>query len=206
MDSRKLTNSKVYQVFDFIMRLILLNLLALTFSFPIITFLTSLVATHDVIKQYINDGSTVVFRPFWESFKRNFFKTVILQIGIIVAGFLFGNSLLFFYNHTVDGGIYAFGFYLTMLIILVLFIILVNYPLTCVYFKGLKATHYLKLSALFAFKDLSISLIVAIIYVGFALLGFIAFPVLIFGGISVPVYLIVKISRKHYYHISKNYE
>ena len=110
MDSRKLTNSKVYQVFDFIMRLILLNLLALTFSFPIITFLTSLVATHDVIKQYINDGATVVFRPFWESFKRNFFKTVILQIGIIVAGFLLGNSLLFFYNHTVDGGYMHLGF------------------------------------------------------------------------------------------------
>lgn len=206
MDSQKITNSKIYQFFDFIMRLILLNLLTLTFSLPIITIPTSVVACHDVIKQYINGGSTVVFRPFWESFKSNFKKTIILSIGILIIALLLANSVTFFYNNTINGGVYLFGFYLTLVIILVLLIILVNYPLTCIYFQNLRAIDYLKLSTLFGFKDLAISIIIVIIYVAFAYLGYLFIPFFIFGGISVPVYLILKISRKHYYHISKNYE
>lgn len=206
MDSQKITNSKIYQFLDFIMRLLLLNLLTLTFSFPLITFITSIVACHDVVKQYLNDGSTMVFRPFWESFKRNFNKTIILGIGMVLVAFLIANSVIFFYHNLTDGGIYIFGFYLTLATILVLMIILVNYPLTCIYFKNLRVIDYLKLSTIFGFKDLTISLIVVIIYVVFAYLGYSFYPFFIFWGISVPVYLVVKVSRKHYYHISKKFE
>jgi uncharacterized membrane protein YesL len=106
----------------------------------------------------------------------------------------------------ISGTIYLFGFYFTMIIILAIIITMVHFPLVCIYFRGLRLKDYLRLAAMFSLKDIILSIGMALIYGTFIFLSYRYVPILIIGGISFPVYINLKMSRKLYYHISKKYE
>jgi uncharacterized membrane protein YesL len=191
---------------DFTMRLILLNLLTLLFSFPIITLIPSLVANCDTVKQYIEGSTSNIIHPFWTAFKKHFKKTVLISVLVAVAGLMLLNSATYFSDNMISGTIYLFGFYITMVIISAIIIIFVHFPLVCIYFRELRLKDYLRLAAMFSLKDIILSIGMALIYGIFIFLSYRYVPILIIGGISFPVYINLKMSRKLYYHISKKYE
>ena len=95
----KILNSKAYQVFDYICRLIILNLLLIIISFSIfllainifpdmkdiyqillliptaITLLPSIVAVADVIKGYEIEKNTGIVKDFFNNLKKHFSRT-----------------------------------------------------------------------------------------------------------------------------------
>lgn len=206
MDSRKIANSKIYQFLDFAMRLILLNLLTLLFAFPIVTLLPSLVANADTIRQYLDGTASSIFHPFWTAFKRHFKKTLFASLIMVLGALLLINSAIYFSDNMVNGTAYLLGFYLTIVIILVIVIIFVHFPLSCIYFRDLRLKDYLRLSILFSFKDIMLSIGMVMVYAASAAISYFNIPLLIIGGISFPVFLNLLLSRKLYYHISKKYE
>ena len=99
----KILNSKAYQVFDYICRLVILNLLLVIVSFSIflliinifpnlkngyqilcliptaLNFLPSVVAVAEVIKGYEIEKNTGIFKEFFSSFKKHFKNSSILR-------------------------------------------------------------------------------------------------------------------------------
>ena len=129
----KILNSKAYQVFDYICRLIILNLLLIIISFSIfllainifpdmkdiyqmlfliptaINLLPSIVAVADVIRGYEIEKNTGVLKDFFTSFKKHFKKSFLLSVLLIISALLMSNSITFFSNMKAEGIIYTIG-------------------------------------------------------------------------------------------------
>jgi uncharacterized membrane protein YesL len=220
MNSTKFMNSKIYRIFDYIFRLVLLNFLIFITALSLYLFLPesipnwikdtlsymqmglfffpSLVATFDVIKQYEENKSTAIFRPFFQSLKKHYKISFLMGIGILIISLLLTNSITVFLQQFQNGLINVIGFFLTVSVILVLLFCLVHLPLVLVYFRGLRLIDYGKLSLIWAFRDFVLTLMMVVIVV-FVLVTDFVFPYfLAFFGISLPIYLLVKMTFKSY--------
>ena len=106
MRSDRIMQSKIYRLFDYVLRLVLLNVLIVVPSFSLfiiysainksgnnhLTFLLlipmllwlfpSIVATTDVIRQYENKETNTIFKDFFKSIKKLYLKSFIISIEI----------------------------------------------------------------------------------------------------------------------------
>ena len=128
-------------------------------------FFPSLVATFDVIKQYEENKSTAIFRPFFQSLKKHYKISFLMGIGILIISLLLTNSITVFLQQFQNGLINVIGFFLTVSVILVLLFCLVHLPLVLVYFRGLRLIDYGKLSLIWAFRDFVLTLMMVVIVV-----------------------------------------
>lgn len=223
----KILNSKAYQVFDYICRLIILNLLLIIISFSIfllainifpdmkdiyqmlfliptaINLLPSIVAVADVIRGYEIEKNTGVFKEFFTSFKKHFKKSFLLSVLLIISALLISNSITFFSNMKAEGSIYTIGLALSLSIVVILIISLVHLPLTMIYFDDLKISHYIKLSLIFGFKDFGLSLLLTIFVVLTIVICSLSGLYLILISFSLVIYLDVKLTKNKYVKISE---
>ena len=223
----KILNSKAYQVFDYICRLIILNLLLIIMSFSIfllainifpdmkdiyqmlfliptaINLLPSIVAVADVIRGYEIEKNTGVLKEFFTSFKKHFKKSFLLSVLLIISALLISNSITFFSNMKAEGTIYTIGLALSLSIVVILIISLVHLPLTMIYFDDLKISHYIKLSLIFGFKDFGLSLLLTIFVVLTIVICSLSGLYLILIAFSLVIYLDVKLTKNKYVKISE---
>lgn len=223
----KILNSKAYQVFDYICRLIILNLLLIIISFSIfllainifpdmkdiyqmlfliptaINLLPSIVAVADVIRGYEIEKNTGVLKEFFTSFKKHFKKSFLLSVLLIISALLVSNSITFFSNMKAEGSIYTIGLALSLSIVVILIISLVHLPLTMIYFDDLKISHYIKLSLIFGFKDFGLSLLLTIFVVLTIVISSLSGLYLILIAFSLVIYLDVKLTKNKYVKISE---
>lgn len=223
----KILNSKAYQVFDYICRLIILNLLLIIISFSIfllainifpdmkdiyqmlfliptaINLLPSIVAVADVIRGYEIEKNTGVLKEFFTSFKKHFKKSFLLSVLLIISALLISNSITFFSNMKAEGIIYTIGLALSLSIVVILIISMVHLPLTMIYFDDLKISHYIKLSLIFGFKDFGLSLLLTIFVVLTIVISSLSGFYLILIAFSLVIYLDVKLTKNKYVKISE---
>ena len=162
----KIFNSKAYQVFDYICRLVILNLLLIIVSFSIfpliinifsnlkdgyqilcliptaLNFLPSIVAVAEVIKGYEIEKNTGIFKEFFLSFKKHFKNSSILSVILILCILLISNSSSYFSQMQTEGVIYTIGFGLSLSLVLIMIIGIIHLPLVMIYFDGLNILHY----------------------------------------------------------------
>ena len=103
----KIFNSKAYQVFDYICRLIILNILLIGCSFSIflivtsifkdlkeiyqlllfipsaLTLFPSIMSVFGVIKGYELDSTTGVFKEYFRCFKKYYLKSLLFRIPVL---------------------------------------------------------------------------------------------------------------------------
>lgn len=205
--------SGIYRILDYVARLVILNVLVLIISFSLLfvfkdqywpliitllTFFPSLVAMFRVIKDYEDGNNPSVFKPFLKAFSKYYVKSIIFTVGIGIIALLLVNSLNVFaknYNQSVANVI---GYYLTISLILAVGILVVHIPLVIVNFDDLTVIQYLKLSIAMTFKDVILSFLCVVVVGVFVITSFV-FPIVAgVGGISLPVYLITKLTYKRY--------
>lgn len=213
--------SGIYRIMDYIARLMILNVLVLIISFSLflifkdqywpliitgLTFIPSLVALFSVMKNYEDGNDPSVFKPFFKAFIKYYVKSIIFTIIVGVIAILLVNSLTVFaknYNQSVANII---GYYLTISIIFMFVLIIVHIPLVIVNFEDLTIFQYLKLAVVLSFKDIILSFLLVVIVVVFTITSLI-FPVVAgIGGISLPVYLITRITYRRYSLLSDKHK
>ena len=223
----KILNSKAYQVFDYICRLVILNLLLVIVSFSIFIFiinifpnlkdgyqmlfliptainlLPSIVAIAEVIKGYEIEKNSGIFKEFFMAFKKHFKKSSILSVLLIVCVLLISNSVSYFSLMQTEGIIYTMGFGLSLSLVLVMIICLIHLPLVMIYFEDLNLLHYVKLSLIFAFKDLGLTLIATLFVVASIFLSYLISIYFVLIAFSLTIYLIIKITKNKYIKISE---
>jgi uncharacterized membrane protein YesL len=205
--------SGLYRIMDYIARLVILNVLVLIISFSLLlvfkdqywpliitglTFIPSLISMFRVMKDYEDGKNPSVFKPFFKAFIKYYVKSMIFTLIIGIIALLLANSLTVFaknYNQSVANII---GYYLTISLIIVAGLVVVHIPLVVVNFDDLSIFQYLKLAVTMAFKDVVLSFLSVVIVVFFTITS-IVFPIVVgIAGVSVPVYLITKLTYKRY--------
>lgn len=230
MATNNFVKSKLYRFFDYLLRLVLLNFLVVIPSFSILiiyslfskdtntiwyylTFLPlllwlfpSIVATTDVIRQYEDNQTNTIFKDFFKSLKKHYIKSFIIGIIVVLFVILFENSFNYFNTNQNKDIVYIFGLLLTISFIIVFLITVVHIPLVLVYFSGLKFFEYIKLALIMAFKGIGTTIIMVLAAVIVLFISFIYYIVMIVCGVSVALYLIVKLSFKQYIKIYRKVE
>lgn len=205
--------SGIYRILDYVARLVILNVLVLIISFSLLfifkdqywpliitalTFIPSLMALFKVMKDYEDGKNPSVFMPFFKAFVKYYIKSIIITIIVGVIALLLYNSLTVFASNYSKSVANVIGYFLTLSLIMVVCLIIVHLPLVIVNFDDLTIYQYLKLSIVMSFKDIILSFLVVVIAVAFAITS-IVFPVLAgVIGISLPVYLITKMTYRRY--------
>jgi uncharacterized membrane protein YesL len=202
----KITNNKAYGFFDWIFRLVVVNLLTILLSFLVVTILPAIVAAAKTIEQYVRGSSDNVYRLYFSNFKRysekSFFVWIIylLMFGVSVYG-------IYFYTGFDTANFFASaGFYMMVFMILMLVFTLLHVPFVIMHFPSFSIKETVKASILIGVNNIKITLLLLLILLaGVALFPFLPVSVLI--GISVPLYLSVLLTRKIYAHLERiNFE
>lgn len=222
--------SKIYRFLDYLLRLILLNALIVipAFSLFIIyeyidkegnyqfAFLTliplffwlfpSIVAVTDVIKQYETEETNTIFKDFFKSFGKNYWKSILITFILMIVIVLLYNSIMYFFQNARKDTLHLICFFLSVSIAFVMILIVEQIPLVMAYFKSLRIWEILKLSCIMAFKHLGINILIAIAIIAIIAADIILNYVMITIGFSIPIYIMVKMSFKQYIKIYRKVE
>lgn len=191
---------KINTISDWVIRLVMINVLIVITSLPLITLFPSLSAGYKLFHQYVKQEEVKLLKNYFVYFKENFKKKLFLGLSlaiIIILGYVNSTYYVDFLNEGVTW-FYAVGYYVTLTVLVIA--LLVNlYALTLITFApqariGLiyKFSLYLSgkffLQTILLFLTLSIPLILLMIPT--------LHIVLVFGGFSIPVFLNVLITNK----------
>ena len=224
MKKFNLYNSKIFRFFDYVFRLVLINLLILIPSFllfyivmiffkdsikgvweyltllPTILYMyPAICAGVDLIKKYELKQCNTVFKEFFKSLKRIYLKALIETIIILILVVLFYFSIRHFYLHLGDGVINSFGLFLAIAFAIMLLVIIVHLPLVMNYMEGCFVIDDIKLASMMAFQDLMITIGIVIFIVADVAIMFVSPTIMVIGGFSLPIYLLIKLTFKKYY-------
>lgn len=224
MKSFNLYNSKIFKFFDYVFRLVLINLLILVPSFLIIYLMSlffkeqiytiwglialipallylypAVCAGVDLIRKYEMKECNTVFKEFFKSFKKVYLKALLETLLLILVGLLFGNSIVFFYVNISKGVVYGFGLVLALAFTIMLLTIIVHLPLVMNYMAGCRIIDDIKLASMMAFQDLAITIGIVIVTIAMVSLSMVNITIAVICGFSLPLYLLVKLTFKKYY-------
>lgn len=230
MSTNNFVKSKLYRFLDYVLRLVLLNFLVVIPSFSILMiyslfskdtesiwfYLTllplllwlfpSVVATADVIRQYEDNQTNTIFKDFFKSLKKHYLKSFIVGIIIFLLIFMLYNSFTYFSTNQNKDIVYLIGLLLTISFIVTLALVVVHIPLVFIYFSGMSFFEYIQLALIMAFKGIGTTILIVIAVLIVLFISFMYYIVMIVCGISIAIYLIVKLSFKQYIKIYRKVE
>jgi len=151
MKFQKLYNSRIYSVFDFFYRLIILNLITVFFGILglfVFSLMPALVALIIVIRSLKGDKSFPLLSTYVNAFFKNYTNVLKLSLFYLVSGLVLIFNTYFFYLAFIEnGGIVNEIFYYFALFIDLIFILsYINACFVYVYFPNLNNFKIIKYS------------------------------------------------------------
>ena len=223
MKEEKTRNSKIYSFFDWVWRLMALNVITIVTSLGIITIMPSICACFKTIKDTKEEKETKIFKPYFENFRYLFRDTVwfsvifVAVVGICGYAYLWYDGVLGETGNSIEHldkvwqAIAMFGIVILIGCFVVVFMAFIQLPMVINYFSyGYKDN--IKLSFLIAFKYLMTSIIelaVAIASIALLINAIVInslIPAWLFFGITIPELCIYLISRRVYRFLALNEE
>ena len=205
-------SSKTYKFFDLLYKLLVVNLLVIILSLSIVTMFPAIVAATATLKNNLTE--TAIFKPYFKNFKTYFLKSFLMGICFLLAfaagiyGYLFWIYQDFGDNIIME--IFAQTGIVVIVICLIIFtFIILHIPLLLITFNRLTNMQIFKTSIYISvryFLTTLIMLVAASIVIG-VLISCLFVPwilgIWMIIGISLPLYLIVKITTPIYYRFAK---
>ncbi len=208
-------NSKPYRFFDLVYRLLIVNILTVVLACTIIGMFPGLVAATATLKQ--GSGSDNVFKQYFKNFvhyfKKSFpagFVLFILYIVCIYAIYFYAKAEIV--DGETDNLLMLFlntGFLISFIGFFVITFLSVHLPLLIITFEKLNVTEIYRTSFYVTFRYILTTLILFVLHV--VIIG--VFALCIFDprvlavwlliGISLPLFLEIKITAPIYYKFSQ---
>jgi len=204
MDFEKKINSKPYRFFDFLYKLLIMNLLTFFLSLLVFTFLPAVTALNATIKYDMDEPNPLkaYFSNFKKYFKKSFLINLILLFIVLLVGFAF-----YFYAYNdikdeINEVISQMGIIVMILLGIILIMVCVHIPLLLITFNSLSVGEIIKTSFYISFRYFLTTLILFSMFI-LKIIGIIAFPIWIIIGISLPTFLGIKLTKPVYYKFEK---
>lgn len=198
----KLFNSKLNEIADWIIRLIMLNVMMIFFSLPILTIYPAISAGYNMFSDYTSQKNPSLFKGYFKYFKTELIRKILLEL-IIVAVFFFAYLNIRYYDSGLEqnpSSFYLIGYYISLALIAI-WIATSFYTIVVVKVKpSVKFRNLFKLSFYLAGKFyLTTLLLVSIVLIPFLLIilaSTISPLVFIFMGLSIPILLGALVTKK----------
>ncbi len=165
--------------------LVLLNILYVICCIPVITIGPATAAMTQIVKNYGMSYPVFMFTDFFEAFKENFKKGVLLTIIDILAGVLFYLSARFYYANMKENKIYL-GVFILVLCVGVLVFMMHFYIYPMLVSVNLKFKEIIKNSFILTIVELKANLIVLSVFALFIALIVMFFPYTAFFILFLP--------------------
>ena len=223
MDDKKLSNSKLWIFFDWVWRLMVINVLTIVTSIGIITIMPAICAAFKSIKDTKENYSSHIIKDYYKNFIYLFRDTfgfsiiLVALIGFCGYAFLWYDGVIGITQESLeqmDKTWYMIALFSTVIIIigvLVLLMAFMQIPMVINYFYY-GFTDNIKLSFYMAFKYIITSIIelavvvTSILILVNAIFTYYLMPVWLFFGISLPLYAMYTVSRRFYRYVAENFE
>lgn len=204
-------NSKGYRFFDFLYRLVVLNIITFLLSCTLVLLLPAVASTCATIKEGPN--GTNLFKHFWTNFKKYFKKSFFT--GLISTGLLAISAFaIYFYRYSHSDVSFTklfinFGFMINLVAFIILLFFVGHLPFLLISFPNFTVGEVLRTSFYMTFRYFLTSLINlilnALIIGGLVLCvfvpGFVAVWLLI--GITLPLTIELRVTKPIYYRLEK---
>ncbi|MFA5471164.1 MAG: DUF624 domain-containing protein [Acholeplasmataceae bacterium] len=200
MKYEKTFYQKVNTVADWIIRIIMLNILMIITSLAIITIYPSLAAGYKLFHQYINKDEEKLFKGYFQYFIEDFGKKISISLVLILVLVLGYLNVTYYVDYLNAGAnwFYMIGYYITLAFLVSCFIITL-YTLTVMYVVP-KAKMILMFKLAFylsgKFFVKTVLLVFTTLIPFLMLMTPITQLVFVFGGLSIPVLLNALITNK----------
>ena len=202
----KLVNSRINEVADWIIRLIVLNVMMIFFSLGVITIYPAISAGYNMFNDYTNKRNPKLFKDYFRYFKEAIGRKIILELIILTVAFLGYMNMNYYKNITEELSIFNLIGYYVSFGLLAIWIAMTMYSLVVVrVFPRLKFIQVFKLSFLLSGKYYLITLLLVVISISpiFLLLTPITSLILVFMGVSIPLLLNALITRGAVEYVEK---
>jgi uncharacterized membrane protein YesL len=144
----KVVGSKAYSFFDWVFRLVIVNLLTVLLSFLVVTILPAIVAAYKTIQDYIRGNSENVYRLYFRNFKtypeKSFFIWIIF---ILIMGISF-ISINYYIGIDTENIFASIGFYVMVVMVILVVFTLLHMPLILINFPKLTLMETVRASIL----------------------------------------------------------
>ena len=223
---KKFFASKLYRIFDYAMRLILLNVMTFIASLllPLLwslievsptfewvndiifipmffTLIPSIVSVVDTIRGYELDLDDRVFKTFLINFSKNYRVSMKISVILLIVAIPLYNSFTVFNSLKTQSIANAIGYILTISLVVIIIFITMHLILVVTYFRDLRLIDAFKLAATFAFKDIFGSILILAAFTVALVIAYLNSWFLVLFSISLPLYALVKITKNKYKRI-----
>jgi uncharacterized membrane protein YesL len=198
----KMSNGKALGFFDWIFRLVIINLLTLLLSFLVVTILPAIVACFQTIKDYGQGESEQVYKVYFRNFKLHSEKSFLIWLIYIVILGISLFSIDFYVGLDTQNLFASAGFYMMLFMVILLVFTSLHLPLVIVYFRSFSIIETIRASILLGGKYIISTILLLLVLVGGTLL-LPLLPISVLIGISVPVYLAYKLSSPIYLYLEQ---
>ena len=203
----KLVNSRINEVADWIIRLIVLNVMIVFFSLAIVTIYPAFSAGYNMFNDYVSKKNPRLFKDYYRYFKEALGKKILLGL-IIVVVFLLGYMNIRYYNlYLADNStlFYTIGYYISLGLLAIWFAMTMYSIIVVRVTTKIKLLYLFKLSFFLAGKYYFRTLLIVSITIApfFLLLTPITTMVFIFMGLSIPLLLNVLLTRRAVEYLEK---
>ena len=108
---------KLNKIADWIIRIVILNIVLVVFSIGIVTLYIGFKVAYELFKDYTEGKETPLFKGIWELTKKDFLKN--LGLGALLAFLIaFGILNMYYYNNNIKADaswFYYMGFFVTFM-------------------------------------------------------------------------------------------
>lgn len=205
MDFEKIVNSKLYDWFEIIYRILVLNLINIFCLVLVIPFLTSVTASFEVVKN-LKNREYKFFKNYFISFKKSFSDTFAHSILFILIFIVIALSIKYYYEMNSDELIYQFAYLFMILMFVLLFQMFVYMPIILKDFYFFNNLQKIKFAFYFSLRNILWTILYDIIFI-LILLTILYVPLIFFmGELTLFIIIINRTSYKKLNVIKEIYE
>ena len=199
----KLMHSKLNMVADWIIRIIMINILIILFSLPVFTVYAAVSAGYNVFHDYLNQKDIKLFKGFFGYFKQRLVRKIIFQLLLVVV-FGLGYLNVRYYTTLLEENyqlFYVVGYYITLAFLAIAYAVMIMSLVVYYINPAMRYRYVIKLSFYLSGKYYFRTL--AIVVINSIPMFLLLFPQLmvlfVFAGIGLPLVL-VAITTKDIVH------
>jgi len=191
MNFEKLMNSKINVIADWIIRIVMINIMVILCALPIITLYPAVVAGYNVFSDYVDRKEVRLFPAFFNHFRDHIGKKIGFGLLIIVIVYLsFTNSS--YYSSILETSPSTFiliGYYVTLVLLAIMYAMTLYTLVVFRVFPELKLFRIIKLAFFLSGKYYYITIFLVLVNTIPVLMLFtpVTSVLFVFMGVSIPL-------------------
>ena len=203
MDYVNKQGSKVQRFFEWLFGIVVINMLTITLSLFVVTMFPAFTAAYATIDGFKTNGATRVLKTYFKNFVKYLEKSFLVGIIVVIIFVVCGFSMYFYKTRMeATNPISQAGFWAMLIIMLLVTLFSLHAPLILYNFPKLRVIDVIRTSIFVCFRYI-LSTLVLLGALVVQIIGFVAFPIWILVGITLPIVAALKLTDATYYYLKK---